>query len=128
LLITGCTSTFVSLYRASSVSSVPTNTGIGDANLSNTFNMSMTLDMASSRTFANDTITDRSLRGGAKDPSQAQLAQQENDRLVHKYELEDSVNAIDWSAADAWIFGAVSYNGTFFINFVPSKEKYKILL
>ena len=50
------------------------------------------------------------------------------DLLIQRYELEDSVQAIDWSAADAWIFAGVSYNGTFFLNLVPSKEKYKILL
>jgi hypothetical protein len=35
---------------------------------------------------------------------------------------------VEWSAGDAWIFSGVSYNGTFFLNHVPSKEKYKILL
>ena len=52
----------------------------------------------------------------------------EQDKLIQSYELEDSVHIIDWSAADAWIFAGVSYNGTFFLNHVPSKEKYKILL
>ena len=47
---------------------------------------------------------------------------------MQRYELEDSVHVIDWSAGDAWIFAGVSYNGTFFLNLVPSKEKYKILL
>ena len=50
------------------------------------------------------------------------------DKIIQRYELEDSVNVIDWSAADAWVFAGVSYNGTFFLNHVPSKEKYKILL
>ena len=50
------------------------------------------------------------------------------DKLIQRYELEDSVHVIEWSAADAWIFAGVSYNGTFFLNHVPSKEKYKILL
>ena len=50
------------------------------------------------------------------------------DKLVQRYELEDSVHAIEWSASDAWTFAGVSYNGTFFLNVVPSKEKYKILL
>ncbi len=50
------------------------------------------------------------------------------DKLVQRYELEDSVHQIEWSASDPWIFAGLSYNGTFFINHVPSKEKYKILL
>jgi hypothetical protein len=44
------------------------------------------------------------------------------------YELEDSVSAVEWSANDAWVFASLSYNGTLFINSVPSKEKYRILL
>ena len=42
--------------------------------------------------------------------------------------MEDTVCAVEWSAADAWVFAGISYNGTFFLNLVPSKEKYKILL
>ena len=51
-----------------------------------------------------------------------------HDKVIQRYELEDSVHVIDWSSADAWIFAGVSFNGTFFLNHVPSKEKYKILL
>lgn len=47
---------------------------------------------------------------------------------VARTELEDSVMAIDWSAADAWTYAGVSYNGTFFLNTVPSKTKYEILI
>ena len=36
--------------------------------------------------------------------------------------------AVDWSAGDTWTFAAVSYNGTFFLNTVPSKIKYEILI
>ena len=50
------------------------------------------------------------------------------DKCVQRYEQEDSVTAIEWSGADAWVFAALSYNGIFCINTVPSKEKYRILL
>ena len=50
------------------------------------------------------------------------------DKCVQRYELEDSVTAVEWSGADAWVFAALSYNGIFCINTVPSKEKYRILL
>ena len=43
-------------------------------------------------------------------------------------ELEESVMAIDWSACDAWTFAGVSFNGTFFVNTVPAKTKYEILI
>lgn len=50
------------------------------------------------------------------------------DELIQRNELEDSVMAIDWSAVDTWTFAGVSYNGTFFLNTVPSKIKYEILI
>ena len=50
------------------------------------------------------------------------------DKCVQRYEQEDSVTAVEWSGADAWVFAALSYNGIFCINTVPSKEKYRILL
>ena len=135
LLLTGSTSTFASLYRASSVSTSPSpgQYGFTDMNNTNTFNMSigdmsatqgsislggtsprgnMTLASARSNTSANN---------GTQRPSQ-------QDKCVQRYELEDSVTAIEWSGADAWVFAALSHNGTFCINTVPSKEKYRILL
>ena len=47
---------------------------------------------------------------------------------VSRYEHMDSVNAIAWGAADAWIYMSASYDGKVVLNHVPSKEKYKILL
>ena len=47
---------------------------------------------------------------------------------VSRYEHMDSVNAITWSAADAWCYLSASYDGKVVLNHVPSKEKYKILL
>jgi len=50
------------------------------------------------------------------------------DQLILRSELEDSVLSVDWSAGDAWTFAGVSFNGTFFLNTVPSKTKYEILI
>ncbi|KAL3922421.1 MAG: hypothetical protein SGARI_006457, partial [Bacillariaceae sp.] len=47
---------------------------------------------------------------------------------VSGYEHMDSVNAIAWGAADAWIYLSASYDGKVVLNHVPSQEKYKILL
>ena len=46
------------------------------------------------------------------------------DALVETYEHEDTINSVEWSASEAWIFASVSYNGAFFINTVPPEEKY----
>jgi WD40 repeat protein len=47
---------------------------------------------------------------------------------VARYEHTDSVYGMAWSAADAWVYVTVSYDGKVVLNHVPSKEKYKILL
>jgi EARP and GARP complex-interacting protein 1 len=47
---------------------------------------------------------------------------------VSRYEHTDSVYGMTWSAADAWVYVTVSYDGKVVLNHVPSKEKYKILL
>jgi WD40 repeat protein len=47
---------------------------------------------------------------------------------VDRHEHGDSVYAIAWGAADAWIYMSLSYDGKAVLNHVPSKEKYKILL
>jgi len=57
------------------------------------------------------------------------LSEKEGDKLVRSFEEhEDSVYAVAWSGADAWIFASLSYDGRLFINHVPAPEKYKILL
>lgn len=66
-----------------------------------------------------------SLGGGSAGRAGGKTTQ---DKCVQRYELEDSVTAIEWSGADAWVFAALSYNGIFTVNSVPSKEKYRILL
>ena len=51
------------------------------------------------------------------------------DRIVKVYEdHEDSVYAVEWSAADPWVFASLSYDGRLIINKVPKDEKYNILL
>jgi WD40 repeat protein len=47
---------------------------------------------------------------------------------VARYEHADSVYGMTWSAADAWVYVTVGYDGKVALNHVPSKEKYKILL
>jgi EARP and GARP complex-interacting protein 1 len=41
---------------------------------------------------------------------------------------EESVYAVAWSPADAWMYTSLSYDGRVILNHVPSTEKYKILL
>ena len=47
---------------------------------------------------------------------------------VARYEHVDSVYGMVWSAADAWVYATVGYDGKVALNHVPSEEKYKILL
>ena len=47
---------------------------------------------------------------------------------VARHEHGDSIYQVGWSAADAWIYLIVGYDGKISLNHVPSKEKYKILL
>ena len=135
LILTASSSTFVSLYRASSASSLPSPSqyGFTDLNNTNTFNMSLA-DSASNisanssfnmgNVSMNRSINASQLGGSASGNSKSSV----QDKCVQRYELEDSVTALEWSSADAWVFAALSYNGIFCINTVPSKEKYRILL
>ena len=51
------------------------------------------------------------------------------DGVISMYEEhEDSVYAVEWSAADPWLFASLSYDGRLVINRVPRATKYKILL
>lgn len=50
------------------------------------------------------------------------------DEVICTYEEhEDSVYSAVWSAADAWVFASLSYDGRLVINHVPSQEKFAIL-
>ena len=66
--------------------------------------------------------------GGGRQGATGKGGQANLDKCVQRYECEDSVVGVEWSGADAWVFAALSYNGIFCINSVPSKEKYRILL
>lgn len=51
------------------------------------------------------------------------------DIRVDKFEDHDeSVMGVEWSAADAWCFASVAWDGKVVINHVESEEKYRILL
>lgn len=51
------------------------------------------------------------------------------DGVIGVYEEhEDSVYALEWSAADPWTFASLSYDGRLIINRVPKNVKYGILL
>ncbi|XP_016133768.1 protein TSSC1 [Sinocyclocheilus grahami] len=51
------------------------------------------------------------------------------DSIIATYEEhEDSVYAVEWSAADPWLFASLSYDGRLVINRVPRALKYHILL
>ncbi|XDV42610.1 hypothetical protein PO909_011240 [Leuciscus waleckii] len=51
------------------------------------------------------------------------------DSIISTYEEhEDSVYAVEWSAADPWLFASLSYDGRLVINRVPRALKYRILL
>jgi hypothetical protein len=41
---------------------------------------------------------------------------------------EDSVYAVAWGGADAWVHASLSFDGRVVLDHVPSAEKYKILL
>lgn len=47
---------------------------------------------------------------------------------VGRYDHGEAVYGASWSAADAWIYMTLGYDGKAVLNHVPSKEKYKILL
>jgi hypothetical protein len=47
---------------------------------------------------------------------------------VERYDHGEAVYGASWSAADAWIYMTLGYDGKAVLHHVPSKEKYKILL
>lgn len=64
----------------------------------------------------------------AEDGASAE-ARRPPDGLIKRFEEhEDSVYNCCWSAADAWVFASVSYDGKLVVNRVPGEEKYRILL
>uniref|UniRef100_A0A2R5LBL5 Putative wd repeat protein n=1 Tax=Ornithodoros turicata TaxID=34597 RepID=A0A2R5LBL5_9ACAR len=63
-------------------------------------------------------------------PEEQNVAQVcEKDGVIATYEEhEDSVYAVQWSAADPWMFASLSYDGRLVLNRVPRAEKYRVLL
>lgn len=109
LLLSCDSATFMNLYKFSSVSSAPS------------------IEMSSSKLFGQD----QAEQLFEFDNQQAQTdkpSTKSDESLIQRNELEDSVLDIDWSSSDAWTFAGVSYNGSFFVNTVPSKTKYEILI
>lgn len=47
---------------------------------------------------------------------------------IARHEHVDGIYRSCWSAADAWVYLTLGYDGNVQCHFVPSKEKYKILL
>ena len=43
-------------------------------------------------------------------------------------DFEESVYAVEWSAADPWLFAALAYDGRLTVHRVPREEKLRILL
>mmetsp|Transcript_300 Transcript_300/g.780 ORF Transcript_300/g.780 Transcript_300/m.780 type:complete len:490 (-) Transcript_300:268-1737(-) len=114
LVLSAGTDSLVNLWRMSTISSAPLLT-FDDEQLQ--------MQQSSHQNMALSTLS------GEETASSQQQQQQEGPNVrVSRYEHMDSVNAIAWSAADAWIYVSASYDGKVVLNHVPSKEKYKILL
>jgi len=106
LVLSGGTDSLVNLLRMSSISSAPLLTFDDD----------------------HPNISATQLEGSlTKDPRHQHQPEGPNIR-VSRYEHMDSVTAIAWGAADAWIYISASFDGKVILNHVPTKEKYKILL
>mmetsp|Transcript_30291 Transcript_30291/g.34779 ORF Transcript_30291/g.34779 Transcript_30291/m.34779 type:complete len:492 (+) Transcript_30291:79-1554(+) len=106
LVLSGGTDSLVNLLRMSSISSAPLLTFDDD----------------------HPNINATPLEGSmTKDPKHQPQSEGPNIR-VSRYEHMDSVTAIAWGAADAWIYISASFDGKVILNHVPTKEKYKILL
>jgi hypothetical protein len=75
--------------------------------------------ISSSPAVLDEDMSDASRIGGGGHP----------DILVRDFEgHEESVYSVAWSAADAWIMAALSYDGRVMLHHVPSSEKYRLLL
>eukprot|EP00536_Pseudo-nitzschia_multiseries_P002850 jgi/Psemu1/301583/fgenesh1_kg.39_\ len=117
LVLSAGTDSLVNLWRMSTISSAPLLT-FDDEQLQlqqSSNHQAMSMSMSS--------------LAGEETTSLQHRKQQEGPNVrVAQYEHMDSVNAIAWGAADAWIYMSASYDGKVVLNHVPSKEKYKILL
>jgi EARP and GARP complex-interacting protein 1 len=101
LVISAGSDSLVNLWRMSTISSAPL----------------LTLEDG-----GHDTTTDENNNSNNKSETSAPNVR------VARYEHNDSVYAMAWGAADAWVYVTVGYDGKAVLHHVPSKEKYKILL
>ena len=114
LVLSAGTDSLVNLWRMSTISSAPLLT-FDDEHHQQQPNHQSSGNMATTITSAEET-------------TESQQQPEGPNVRVSRYEHMDSVNAIAWGAADAWIYISASYDGKVALNHVPSKEKYKILL
>ena len=120
LVLSAGSDSLVNLWRMSTISSAPLLTFDDEQQLNSSNNNARHGNSITSLTEGNTTNND---------PQQQQSIQPEGPNVrVSRYEHMDSVNAIAWGAADAWIYMSASFDGKVVLNHVPSKEKYKILL
>lgn len=116
LVLSAGTDSLVNLWRISTISSAPLLT----------FDDELQHQQPPLSSLGNNTTTTMSPEDST-DPQILQQPEGPNVR-VSRHEHMDSVNAIAWGAADAWIYISASYDGKVVLNHVPSQEKYKILL
>ena len=115
LLLTGGCDHGVVLWRATSASSTASSLGDGDAQSA----------AEASAAAAAAAATGAASPGAASSPSSAD-APDAKVRVLDQH--EDSVYALAWSAADAWVHASLSFDGRVVVDRVPTSEKYKILL
>lgn len=65
---------------------------------------------------------------GAGDDTPSTKKREQQDVRVTTMEMSEAVYDVAWSAADAWVYTTLGFDGSVVLNHVPSKEKYKILL
>ena len=110
LLLSGSTDSTVNLWRVSSISSAPY------------------MELEEEKGLFMD---HHDYHGGDGDGDASDCAvdhDHNGDMRINRFEHQESVYSVAWSACDAWLFASLSYDGNVVVNCVPSKEKYKILL
>ena len=114
LVLSAGTDSVVNLWRMSTISSAPLLTLDDD-------DVGLGLGRSSGHE-----ASYRQLESGSS--SETKKSPEGPNTRVSRHEHMDSVGAIAWGTADAWIFASSSYDGKVILNHVPSKEKYRILL
>lgn len=125
LVLSGGADGRVNLWRASSVSSAPL-LELGDDEI---FTSSGGVDGSAGGAAAGAGASAGG--GGSSGPAAARRSEPKmaSDAAIRAHEEhEDSVYSVAWSAASAWVYASLSYQGRLTVAQVPSAEKYKILL